>query len=79
MFMEIVSVSQKKTLWMYGWVKISVKHSDQHRVSEAIPSTVAQSWPCGSQMPDKKTKPVVSAAVWGIVCLNHQVIVLKDY
>ena len=35
------------------WVEI--KRSDEYRGSEAAPSAVAQSWPRGSQIADKKT------------------------
>ena len=31
-----------------------VKRSDQHRVSEAVPSIMARSWPWGSQIAVKK-------------------------
>lgn len=38
-----------------------VKRSNEHRVNEATSSTVAQSWPLGSQIAGKKVKCKASA------------------
>ena len=37
--------------------RTGIKYSDSHRVGEAAPSTVAQSWPWGSQIAVEKKLP----------------------